>query len=192
MDRQTDNDAADEIGAVLLARARAAIARQLGCPCEAAPDHPSLAEPGASFVTLTRDGRLRGCIGTLSARRALRDDVDHNAVAAAVRDPRFPPLSRDEFAGTQVEVSVLSEPEFMSFRDEADALSQLRPGIDGVILSSGCRQATFLPQVWESLPDRRDFITQLKRKAGLRDDAWSPNVMLARYQVRKYKETAGG
>ena len=181
-----------EIGAVLLARARLAIARQLGLPGGAAPDHPSLSEPGASFVTLTRQGHLRGCIGTLAARRPLRDDVDHNAVAAAFRDPRFPPLSAEEFADLQIEVSLLSEPERMSFRDEDDALAQLRPGIDGVILSSGQHQATFLPQVWESLPKPRDFMTQLKRKAGLVDNFWSPALTLARYQVRKFEESSDG
>ena len=118
--------------------------------------------------------------------------MDKNAIAAAFRDPRFPPLSRDEFADLQIEVSLLSEPEIVSFHDEADALAQLRPGIDGVILSSGGRQATFLPQVWESLPDRREFIMHLKRKAGLRDDFWSADVTLARYQVRKYKERSDG
>jgi AmmeMemoRadiSam system protein A len=192
MDRQSEAATQTEIGPVLLALARAAIAREVDCPTDAAPDHPALTEPGASFVTLTREGRLRGCIGTLAARRSLREDIDKNAIAAAFRDPRFPPLSRHEFADLQIEVSVLSEPEFMSFRDEADALAQLRPGVDGVILSSGCRQATFLPQVWESLPDPREFMTHLKRKAGLRDDFWSADVTLARYQVRKYKEAADG
>ena len=177
------------IGAVLLARARAAIARELGCETGPVPDHPDLADGGASFVTLTEAGQLRGCIGTLSAVRALRDDVDRNAVNAAFRDPRFMPLGRDELAAVDVEVSVLSEPEFMQFTSEADALAQLRPGIDGVIFSSGCRQSTFLPQVWEMLPDVRDFMGHLKRKAGLPADFWGPDVMLARYQVLKFKES---
>lgn len=192
MNRPTGSEAPSEIGLALLGRARAAIARELGYPAGSVPDHPALAESGASFVTLTREGRLRGCIGTLKAERSLRDDVDENAIGAAFRDPRFAPLSRGEFTDLQIEVSVLSEPESMSFRDEADALSQLRPGVDGVILSCGSRRATFLPQVWESLPDPCDFITQLKRKAGLRDDFWSPEVALARYQVHKYKEVSDG
>lgn len=180
------------IGPALLARARAAIACELGYTSTTVPDLPALSEPGATFVTLTRDGRLRGCIGTLEAARSLRDDVDRNAIGAAFRDPRFPPVSRDEFADLRIEVSLLTEPELMTFRDESDALAQLRPGLDGVILSSGGRQATFLPQVWESLPDPRDFMTQLKRKAGLRDDFWSADVTLARYQVRKFKEVSDG
>ena len=192
MDRQAKAASPIGIGPLLLGRARAAIARELGYPTDPIPDTPVLSEPGASFVTVTRAGALRGCIGSLQARRSLREDVDSNAIAAAFRDPRFPPLSRDEFADLRIEVSLLSDPQPMSFRDEADALAQLRPGIDGVILSSGYRQATFLPQVWESLPEPRDFITQLKRKAGLRDDFWSPDVMLARYQVRKFKEVSDG
>ena len=192
MDRQAEAVGSIGIGPLLLGRARAAIARELGYPTDPIPDTPVLSEPGASFVTVTRAGALRGCIGSLQARRSLREDVDSNAIAAAFRDPRFPPLSRDEFADLRIEVSLLSDPQPMSFRDEADALAQLRPGIDGVILSSGYRQATFLPQVWESLPEPRDFITQLKRKAGLRDDFWSPDVMLARYLVRKFKEVSNG
>ena len=193
---QTDSNvrtsSSSEIGPVVLARARLAIARHLGLPDTVVPDHASLSETGASFVTLNRQGHLRGCIGTLAARRPLRDDVDHNAVAAAFRDPRFPPLSAEEFGDLEIEVSLLSEPERMSFRDEADALAQLRPGIDGVILASGPHQATFLPQVWESLPDPRNFMTQLKRKAGVVDDFWSPDLTLARYQVRKFTESSDG
>lgn len=192
MDEQANAATSSLIGPLLLARARVAIARELDFPTTAAPDDPVLTDPGATFVTLTRAGRLRGCIGTLQARRSIREDVDKNAIAAAFRDPRFPPLSRDEFAELHIEVSLLSEPEFMSFRDEADVLAQLRPGIDGVILSGDGCQATFLPQVWQSLPNPREFITQLKRKAGLRDNFWSPDVKLARYQVRKFEEVSDG
>lgn len=180
------------IGPLLLGRARAAIARELGYQSTAAPDGPALDLQGATFVTLTRDGQLRGCIGSLEARRPLREDVDKNALAAAFGDPRFPPLSREEFAELNIEVSVLSAPEPMSFRDEADALAQLRPGIDGVILSAGFKRATFLPQVWDSLPNPHQFITHLKRKAGLADDYWSPDVALARYQALKFKESPDG
>ena len=110
---------------------------------------------------------------------------------AAFRDPRFMPLSQDEFDGVHVEVSLLGKPEAMRFSDEADALAQLRPGIDGVILFGNGRQATFLPQVWESLPDPQEFIGHLKRKAGLPVDYWGPDVELARYQVRKFSESKG-
>ena len=177
-----------QLGQVLLAQARKAIADALGLPAPAAPDHPQLAERGATFVTLTLDGELRGCIGSLNAHRPLGQDVRDNAVSAALRDPRFPPLTAAEFASVQVEVSLLTEPDFIEFRDEADALAQLVPGRDGVIFFNGCQKATFLPQVWEQLPDRRSFMAALKQKARLPADFWGPNVMLARYQVRKWKE----
>lgn len=182
----TDTD----LGNVLLAHARQAIAEALKLPAPAAPDHPLLAERGATFVTLTLDGELRGCIGSLNAHRPLGQDVRDNAVAAALRDPRFPPLSAAEFAEVRVEVSLLTEPEFIEFRDEADALAQLEPGRDGVIFFNGCQRATYLPQVWEQLPERRLFMAALKQKAGLPPDFWGPNVMIARYQVRKWHEGA--
>ena len=191
MDDAARGNADAELGSVLLGRARAAIARELGQQMTAVPDHPALSSQGASFVTLTLGGQLRGCIGSLSAVRPLREDVDRNAVNAGFRDPRFPPLSRDELDQVRVEVSVLSEPEPMQFSSEADALAQLRPGIDGVIFASGWHQATFLPQVWESLPDVHEFMAHLKRKAGLPADHWGADVRLARYQVRKFKEAEG-
>ena len=160
----------------------------LGLPAPAAPEHPQLAERGATFVTLTRDGELRGCIGSLNAHRPLGQDVRDNAVSAALRDPRFPPLTAAEFAKVRVEVSLLSEPDFIEFRDEADALAQLVPGRDGVIFFNGCQRATFLPQVWEQLPEPRQFMAALKQKARLPVDFWGPNVMIARYQVRKWHE----
>ena len=177
-----------QLGQVLLAQARKAIADALGLPAPAAPDHPQLAERGATFVTLTLDGELRGCIGSLNAHRPLGQDVRNNAVSAALRDPRFPPLTAAEFASVQVEVSLLTEPDFIEFRDEADALAQLVPGRDGVIFFNGCQRATFLPQVWEQLPERRQFMAALKQKARLPVDFWGPNVMIARYQVRKWHE----
>jgi AmmeMemoRadiSam system protein A len=180
--------ATDALGPALLAQARHAIATALEQPVEGTIEHPQLSERGASFVTLTLDGALRGCIGSLNAHRALGDDVRSNAVAAALSDPRFAPLSTDEFGQVQVEVSLLTTPEFMEFRDEADALAQLVPGRDGVIFFNGCQKATFLPQVWEQLPDRHQFMAALKQKARLPLDFWGPNVMLARYQVRKWKE----
>ena len=127
----------DTLGPVLLAQARKAIADALGQSAPPPPEHPQLKERGASFVTLTIDGELRGCIGSLNAHRALGEDVRVNAVAAALRDPRFPPLSAAEFERVSIEVSLLSEPDFMEFRDEADALAQLVPGRDGVIFFNG-------------------------------------------------------
>lgn len=180
--------ASDDPGAALLVRARNAIAAQLGQPTRTESAHPALGQPGATFVTLTQDGALRGCIGSLEAHRPLDQDVRANAVAAAFRDPRFPPLTLAELARTRVEVSLLTVPQPMAFTDEADALRQLRPNIDGIIFIAGQRRSTFLPQVWEQLPDPRQFMAHLKQKAGLPADYWSPEVRLQRYEVRKWKE----
>ncbi|WP_159687596.1 AmmeMemoRadiSam system protein A [Cognatazoarcus halotolerans] len=178
-----------ELGPVLLGHARAAIAEALGLPAEMPAPHPRLGERGATFVTLTQDGQLRGCIGSLNAHRGLGTDVRENAIAAATRDPRFTPLERDEFERTRIEVSLLSKPEFMEFTDEADALAKLEPGVDGVILFNGCQRATFLPQVWEQFANRVEFLEALKRKAGLPAGFWGPNIMLATYRVQKWKES---
>ena len=182
----------DALGAALLAAARNAIGERLHiAPSPPSPKPPppaELAQPAATFVTLTRKGQLRGCIGSLQAYRPLAVDVAENAVAAAFRDPRFPPLSAEEFASTRVEVSLLSAAEPLSFTDEADALARLRPHVDGIILTHGHRRATFLPQVWEQLPKPADFMRQLKLKAGLSADFWDEHIRLARYGVQKWKE----
>lgn len=178
----------ESLGTALLIRARNAIAATLGGTTEAEPDHPALHQPGAVFVTLTQQGRLRGCIGSLEAHRPLGEDVVANARAAAFRDPRFPPLTAAELGLTRIEVSLLTPAEPLAFTDEADALRQLRPGIDGLIFACQGRRGTFLPQVWESLPVPRDFFTHLKQKAGFSPDFWSPDVKLYRYEVQKWKE----
>jgi len=178
----------EDAGSLLLPLARAAIARQLNLSFAAQEDAPWLRVTGASFVTLKNRGELRGCIGTLEALRPLSEDVRFNAHAAAFRDPRFAPLRHDEFDAVRIEVSVLSRSELMRFRDEADALAQLRPGSDGVIFESDGRRSTFLPQVWEHLPEPHLFLGQLKLKAGLPHDFWSPRVTLARYTVSKWHE----
>jgi len=181
------------LGATLLARAHNAIARVLGQRevAEPAPTpelQQALRAEGATFVTLNRDHHLRGCIGTLKAHRPLDTDVQHNAMAAAFRDPRFAPLSVAEWPGLAVEVSLLDAPQPLpAFATEAEALSALVPGEDGVILQWGSHRATFLPQVWEQLPEPREFMAALKRKAGLPMDFWAPDVQLQRYRVRKYK-----
>ncbi len=175
-------------GPALLARARNAIAAQLGQATQAEPADPALNQPGATFVTLTQNGALRGCIGSLQAHRPLDQDVRANAVAAAFRDPRFAPLTLAELARTRVEVSLLTAPQPMSFTDEADALRQLRPNVDGIIFSAGPKRSTFLPQVWEQLPEPRVFMAHLKQKAGLPADYWSSEVQLQRYEVQKWKE----
>jgi hypothetical protein len=179
----------DPLGLSLLTIARNAIGRHFGEEARALAPHPELANPGATFVTLTQNGQLRGCIGSLEAHRPLATDVAENAVAAAFRDPRFPPLASEELVRTRVEVSLLEASQPMDFIDEADAIARLRPGIDGLILTHGQRRATFLPQVWESLPDPRRFMAQLKLKAGLPADFWDEQISLARYGVQKWKET---
>jgi hypothetical protein len=177
-------------GNLLLPLARAAIAAELGVPHEAGGTADWLSHAGASFITLKQQDELRGCIGTLEAHRALGEDVRANAVAAAFRDPRFKPLRQDEFTTISVEVSVLSAVEAMTFRDEDDALAQLRPAIDGVIFHYGYHRSTFLPQVWEDLGDPHLFMGHLKRKAGLPPDFWDPAVKLSRYTVMKWRESA--
>jgi AmmeMemoRadiSam system protein A len=171
---------------VLVSIARSAIARA------ALPEPMSWTEewlraPGASFATLRLEGELRGCIGTIDPRRALGDDVAHNAYAAAYRDPRFPPVAPGEMPLLQVEVSVLSAREPLAVASESEAIGEIRPGLDGIYLEYGHLSSTFLPQVWESLPDPREFLGELKRKAGLPRDFWDERVRLSRYTVEKYQ-----
>ena len=175
---------------ILTAMARAAIARQFDQNLAGTAPPEWLNAPGAVFVTLTQGGQLRGCIGSLEAWRPLKQDLEANARAAAFSDPRFPPLSADELPRTRVEVSILTKPEPMSFTDEADATSRLRPGVDGVILEWGRHRGTFLPQVWEQLPEPVVFMRHLKQKAGLPADFWADDLRLSRYTVEKHKEAA--
>lgn len=178
----------EEHGRILLKLARNAIAEQIGSPKQDMPQANWLQQPGATFVTLTLHGQLRGCIGSLEAHRSLIKDVRNNAAAAAFHDPRFAPLTAEEFAEVVVEVSLLTAPQPMEFRDEIDALTQLRPGVDGVVFEYGNYRSTFLPQVWENLAQPRQFLAMLKRKAGLPDDFWAGGVKLSRYTVTKWSE----
>ncbi len=189
----TKSEASDppdaEKGAALLQLARGEIAQRFGQAISMASDAPWLDEYGACFVTLTRDGELRGCIGTLEAHRPLRLDVRENAAMAAFRDPRFLPLSREELEAVRVEVSLLSPTAAIAAASEAEVLDQLRPHVDGVVFEFAQYRSTFLPQVWEQLPEPAEFMAQLKRKAGLAMDFWSDAVRLSRYTVSKWKET---
>lgn len=175
-------------GHTLLTIARSAIAGHLGLPEATVHGADWLDRPGATFVTLTEHGGLRGCIGSLEARRPLRDDVHDNAISAAFRDPRFNPVRAEEFSDVRVEVSLLTPAQPIEFLDEEDAVSQLNPGIDGVIMEYGAHRGTFLPQVWEQLPDPNEFMMHLKHKAGLPVDFWSASLRLSRYAVQKWKE----
>jgi MEMO1 family protein len=175
-------------GATLIGIARAAIGEQLGTASHAADGAAWLRQPGATFVTLTRASELRGCIGSLEAKRPLAIDVRENAVAAAFRDPRFKPLSAVEWADTHIEISLLSALEPIPAEDEASTLGNLRPGIDGLVLEFGHHRGTFLPQVWEQLPHPEAFLLNLKRKAGLPPDFWEPGMKLSRYTVTKWRE----
>jgi AmmeMemoRadiSam system protein A len=147
---------------------------------------PWLRERAATFVTLRIDEALRGCIGSIEAVRMLGDDVHSNARAAAYRDPRFPPVSPSELPSLAVEVSVLSPRSPMGALTEDEALSQLRPGIDGIVLEYEGRRATFLPQVWETLPGPLEFLSHLRMKADLPARFWHPRLQLSRYTVEKY------
>ena len=182
-----------EHGAVLLKLARDSIGAALGInPAPAIPAELWLKIPRATFVTLKKDHDLRGCIGSLEARRPLAEDVIANARAAAFKDPRFAPLARAEFDAINIEVSLLSPPKRLLFEDHAGLIRQLRPGEDGIILEYGDeaagRHATFLPQVWENLPDPEQFIAQLKHKAGIAADVPTARCKVWRYGALKWHE----
>jgi AmmeMemoRadiSam system protein A len=179
-----------DLGCAVLTLARSAIAEQLGLSKLEAMDHALLQQPSATFVTLKQRGQLRGCVGSLHRLRTLRDDVRTNAVAAAFRDPRFGPLDASELPMTSLEVSLLSVDERIEFSSEEELIKRLRPGLDGLTLEYGHHRATLLPQVWEQLPEARDFIAALKIKAGLAEDFWSANLIVSRYTVVTWKEHA--
>lgn len=143
---------------------------------------------GAAFVTLSKSGALRGCIGSLQAHRPLVRDVAENAVKAGHGDPRFPGVTLNELGEIAVKVAVLGPAVRMSFTSETDLIGQLRPGEDGLILSDGGRRGTFLPMVWDSLPEPGDFWRQLKRKAGLSETYWSETLEVLRYRAESFSE----
>jgi AmmeMemoRadiSam system protein A len=178
--------------ALLLDTARGSIEYGLshGLALPVAPDeHPPLDASGASFVTLHRDGELRGCIGSLEAYRPLLLDVTENAFAAAFRDPRFAPLKRTELEALSVDISVLSQPETVAFTSRAELLDLMRPGIDGLILQEGGKRGTFLPSVWKSLPDKDDFLRHLALKAGLPPAHWSDSIRVWRYTTESFGDS---
>ena len=181
----------DEQQRELLAFARETIACKISG--RALPDLPA-GEPvyeleRAVFVTLHKSGQLRGCIGALQAREPLAAAVRSSAISASTQDPRFPPVTADELPELDIEISVLSPLRPLDCAGPEDLLRKLRPGVDGVVLEVGPRRATFLPQVWEKLPDPEEFLEQLSLKAGLPPDGWAdPKAKVSIYQVESFSE----
>jgi AmmeMemoRadiSam system protein A len=155
-------------------------------PVKAEEFPEKLREKAACFVTLHRRNQLRGCIGTLQAMRLLVEDVAHNAFAAAFSDPRFPPVAATEVREIALHISVLTPAVELYFDSEEDLLRQLIPGEDGLILQEGARRGTFLPSVWEQLPERREFLQRLKLKAGLPVVYWSETLRVFRYRTEQF------
>jgi AmmeMemoRadiSam system protein A len=176
----------------LLALARSAIAAQLFSDVQPQrPQLPSsvLLQPRGCFVTLHKHGNLRGCIGTIEAKRSLVELVEENACNAAFRDPRFSPLMAAELDQIDIEISVLTPPAELDYQGPQDLIAKLRPGIDGVILSKEWYGATFLPQVWEQLPRPEAFLDHLCRKAGLSGDCWKKaDIVIKTYQAEYFSE----
>jgi AmmeMemoRadiSam system protein A len=151
---------------------------------------PGLKEKRGCFVTLHKDGILRGCIGTIEPVRSLALNVEENALNAAFHDPRFPAVERDELADIEIEISVLTVPEKLDFKDCDDLKKKLKPKIHGVILSQGWQSATFLPQVWEQLPDRKDFLEHLCQKGGMGKDCWKDSETTVKvYEAEYFSES---
>lgn len=150
---------------------------------------PRLIEPGATFVTLTNRGNLRGCIGALEPKLPLAEDVREHSLAAATQDYRFPPVQPEELKFIQIEISYLTIPQNLSYESPDELISRLRPGIDGVILRDGFRRATFLPQVWSKIPDPAEFLSYLCQKMGVSEDLWrTKKLQVQIYQVEEFHE----
>lgn len=177
-------------GQRLLQLARASILHHLGGPLPEVPEGDAYREKAATFVTVMRGGELHGCIGSLEPLRTLVDDVQHNAVAAAFFDPRSRPLLRGELNTISIEVSLLGPLEPLRVKSEAEAIERIRPHEDGVVLRDGRQRATFLPQVWEKLPNPAEFLAELKQKAGMPVRGWSPTMEVFRYSLTKWKDSA--
>lgn len=183
-------DPAQRRALLTLARQSITHGLDLGCPLPVVPsDYPAgLTAQRAVFVTLRIQGALRGCIGHLEATQSLVLDVAENAFAAAFRDPRFGPLTHPELPRLVTEVSVLTPAQALVFTSEEALLGMIEPGLDGLIFEDGAARGTFLPTVWEDLPDPRDFLRRLKQKAGLPPDHWSDRVRIRRYRTESFSE----
>jgi uncharacterized protein len=183
-------DAADRRELLSLARRSIELGLEQDRPASA-PEatSPTLKQHRATFVTLNEHEDLRGCCGSIEPRFALAEDVWRNAWASAFADPRFPPLTRDEYPALDVHISVLTPLERVPIATEEELLAMLRPNMDGLLLARGAARATFLPSVWESLHDPVQFVRQLKLKAGWRGDFWSPDIEVWRYETESFGET---
>jgi len=153
------------------------------------PDDPALANLGGIFVTLKQAGQLRGCIGNIEPDRSIKEGVAANVISAAFHDSRFAPLSREELERVDISISILTEPQPLRYTDAEELCSRLQKGVDGVILRCGHNSATFLPQVWDQLPDAEQFLSHLSLKAGMSKDAWkNENIDISTYQVQSFAE----
>lgn len=187
------NRLTEDEGDYLLSVARKTIEQRISGHSEqpnSDADLPSkFLEQRGTFVTLTTGGNLRGCIGHIIPQESLIEGIRVNAINAAFRDPRFPPLTKDEWEKVRVEISILTEPKPLAYTDARDLLQKLRPEIDGVIIRKGYHQSTFLPQVWEQLPKKEEFLSHLCIKAGLGSDAWKlGDLDVSTYQVQAFEE----
>ena len=178
----TDPDKAQLVG-VARRSIEHGLREQVPAPVDPTDYPPPLRERRASFVTLRKNRELRGCIGTLEARQTVVGDVAENAFKSAFRDPRFPPVDRFEVELLEVSIAVLSPLERLRVASEEELIAKIRPRIDGLLIREGSRQGTFLPAVWEGLPEARTFVRELKRKAGLSADFWSASLEISRYTV---------
>jgi AmmeMemoRadiSam system protein A len=183
----------EEQGNYLLVEARTTIQQALsGEPTQEKEGKdlpPVFNQKRGTFVTLTIDGNLRGCIGHIIPQESLIEGIRVNAINAAFKDPRFRPLSKDEWNRVKIEISILTDPKPLDYADADDLLQKLRPGVDGVIIKKGYRQATFLPQVWDQLQGKKEFLTHLCYKAGLDGDEWKQGALeVSTYQVQAFEE----
>jgi AmmeMemoRadiSam system protein A len=181
-----------EEGEYLLTVARKTIEARLfnkDIPPEKGVENVKYLEKRGTFVTLTTNGNLRGCIGHIIPQESLIDGIRINAINAAFKDPRFPPLSKGEWDRVKVEISILTEPAPLKYKDADDLLNKLRPGIDGLIIEKGYQSATFLPQVWDQLPAKEEFLGHLCMKAGLSANEWKKGTLTVHtYQVQAFEE----
>ena len=195
---KNSTDITEDQGQKLLCLARATIAARLGlsdASSRTIPDNqladPAFQEQRGTFVTLKIRNQLRGCMGCLTPSETILEGIQRNAVNAAFKDPRFPPLTGPELEQAEIEVSILTNPQDLEYSDGKDLLKKLRPNIDGAIISKGMARATFLPQVWEQLPRTEEFLSHLCRKAGLSPDEWQKGELdVSIYQVQHFHENS--